>query len=90
MVKITLDGDFGNISFTVRNEDAARTYRFDVSVSNLVDQLSLLSGKTKSDVVADSIRLAALFSKIAGYNAMKTIADCNDLGDILNLLKSCI
>ena len=46
-----MDGNFDGISFTIKNEgDAARTYRFDVSVSNLVDQLSLLSGKTKSAV----------------------------------------
>ena len=79
--QLTLEFGEADPSLMVRREgDATRTYRFKgrVSVANLVDQLSLVTGRTKSEVVADSIRLAALFVKAAGPAALGTVAGYGD------------
>ncbi|MDC7951303.1 hypothetical protein PAA26_04445 [Methanomassiliicoccaceae archaeon COG_1] len=81
MTQLTLELREADPSLTVRhNGDAARTYRFKgcTSVANLVDQLSLVTGRTKSEVVADSVRLAALFVKAAGPAALGTVAECGN------------
>lgn len=92
-IQITLYGDSADLSLMIRHEgDATRTYRFrqSASVTNLVDQMSLVSGRTKSEVVADSIRLTALISKIVGYDAIELVTKCDDVGDLLNFIKSSI
>lgn len=89
----TLYGGSADPSLLIREEGSAtRTYRFKrrASVANLVDQLSLVTGRSKSEVVADSIRLAALYTKLAGPKALESIAGCDDVQDLMDLLTGSI
>ena len=89
----TLDGGSADPSLLIRREgDAVRTYRFKqrASVANLVDPLSLVTGRTKSEVVADSVRLAALFVKMAGPGALEIVAECDDIDRLLEMVSSAL
>ena len=93
MTQLTLSGDSADPSLMVRREgDATRTYRFKhrASVANLVDQLSLVTGRTKSEVVADSVRLSALFVRLAGPRALEEIARCDSVEDLFRLINGTI
>lgn len=91
--QLTIYGGSADPSLLIRREgDAIRTYRFKrrASVANLVDQLSLVTGRSKSEVVADSIRLATLYTKLAGPKALEQVAGCDDVRDLLELLAGSI
>lgn len=64
-------------------KSAVRTYRFDRKPASLVDQVALTTDYKKSEFVADSIKLGAIFVQLAGADALRVITT------MLNSEKKC-
>lgn len=72
-------------------KSVARTYTWEEkagtpSVANLVDQMSLVTGKRKPEVVAIAVRLAALYIKLAGPEALEKISSCRSVEELQTLV----
>ena len=76
MMQLTIEMTPADTSKMVcsRPKETARTYRFDMKPASLVDQVALTTDYRKSEFVADSIVLGALFIRIAGAEALRLIS----------------
>ncbi|MCH3978005.1 MAG: hypothetical protein LKJ94_07345 [Candidatus Methanomethylophilus sp.] len=92
-VQLTLElkkADIRKISEALAPKVSERKYRWKggaKSTANLVDQLSLVTGHGKSEVVEMAVRLAALFINLAGAEAFDTISKTTTVEELMAMIE---